>query len=57
VDWIGVRQQHREQRMTRFVDRRDALLRVADDHRAALGSISTLSLANSKSCMRTTFWL
>ena len=38
VDRIGVRQLHGEQRVPGFVDRRDPLLVLADDHRAALGA-------------------
>src|SRR5262249_10082550 len=38
VDRIGVRQQHREQRVSGFVDRRDLLLGFGDDHGPALRS-------------------
>src|SRR5262245_1651794 len=44
VNGIRKREEHREQRVTRFVDRGDALLRVADDHRAALGAHQHLVL-------------
>ena len=44
VDRIGVRQQHGEQRVAGLVDRRDPLLVVADDHRAALGAHQDLVL-------------
>jgi hypothetical protein len=57
VDRIGVRQQHREQRVAGLVNRRDrfsASLMIIERRSAP---ISTLSFANSKSCMRTTFWL
>jgi hypothetical protein len=38
VDWIGVRQLDGQQRVPGFVDRRDPLLALADNHRAALGA-------------------
>ena len=43
VNRIGVRQEHREQRVPRLVDRRDLLLRLAD-HRAPLGAHGHLVL-------------
>ncbi len=44
VDRVGVRQLHREQRVTRLVNRGDALLALADDHRAPLGAHQHLVL-------------
>ena len=44
VDRIGVRQHHREQRVAGLVDRRDLLLLLGDDHRAALRAHQDLVL-------------